>query len=321
MSTILKKDKNMDHYKKFGVPNNFEESLPTLKTQTKKWETVCYSGTKINNSAKITFYATPKSNPYGNIILTPGLATNTNIDPLMKPLTFWSLTHNYNVITFDTFLGDFYNQPSFESAQRNTYPEFISLLCECIKFIEPYSIKSQSILIGHSAGAAGLIDALNNLTTGGQKVNFGSVMLFAPWLTDKWKDNLTDIVYRHCDSHGMDNPHRILPIVNIFDIEQNRKTRYVTIMPEFLNNMIHSDFQPDLMNKWDTNVTIVVGEKDKKVSIEQTEQRFFDLQKQPESNRFKFIIVPNVKHSFLNLGSNTPAIINLIKSQRNKIRN
>jgi hypothetical protein len=310
----------MEHYKKFGVPNNFEELLPELKTQTKKWETVCYSGTKINNSAKITFYATPKSNPYGNIILNPGLATNTNIDPLMKTLTFWSLTHSYNVITFDTFLGDFYNLPSFELAQRNTYPEFISLLSECIKFIEPYSVQNKSILIGHSAGAAGLIDALNNLTNSGHKTNIGSVMLFAPWLTVKWKDNLTDIVYRHCDSHGMYNPHKILPIVNIFDIEQNKKTRYVTIMPEFLNDMVHSDFQPELMNQWGPNVTIVAGEKDKKVSIEQTEQRFLELQQQTESNRFKFIVVPNVKHSFLNIGSNTPAVIDLIKSQRRRIR-
>ena len=118
----------MNNYLHIGVPENFNDLLPVLKAKTLKWETVCYSGTKINNNAKISYDASFFPDSYGNIILSPGLGTNTDIDPLMRTITFWSLTHKYNIITFDTFLGQFCDVPSFEIAQKNTYSEFVSLL-------------------------------------------------------------------------------------------------------------------------------------------------------------------------------------------------
>ena len=47
----------MNNYLHIGVPENFNDLLPELKAKTLKWETVCYSGTKINNNAKISFYS------------------------------------------------------------------------------------------------------------------------------------------------------------------------------------------------------------------------------------------------------------------------
>ena len=310
----------MDHYTKFGVPNNFEELLPTLKTQTKKWETVCYSGTKINNSAKISFYLSPKNNPYGNIILSPGLATNTDIDPLMKTLTFWALTHRYNVICFDTFLGDFYPTPSFEVAQRNTYTEFTTLLEHCIKFTEQYFINQPNILIAHSAGATGTIDALNNIVSRDEKITIDSVLLFAPWVCEDWHREFKQIVYKRCQSNNYDNPHNILPITNVFDMLATNSARYVSIMPDFFEDMHRIPFAPDLMNKWEIYTTFVCGEKDKKSPVDQIKARYDELQKQPNKKLFKFVVMPNVKHSFLNFYENNKTVIDLIKSQRRKIR-
>lgn len=310
----------MDRYKQFGIPSNFDELLPDLKSKTLKWETVCYSGTKINQSAKISYYATISTNPYGDIILSPGLGTNTDIDPLMKMLTFWALTHRHNVITLNTFLGEFSENPSFEQAQINTYPEFVSLLESSIKFIEPYSMASKNILIGHSAGATGIIDALNNIAKKEEKININSVMLFAPWASEEWHETFKELVYTRCKSNNFENPNKILPIMNIFDADLTQKSRYMSIMPKFFNDMDNSPFRPDLMNKWNSYITIIAGEKDKKAPKEVLEQRFQELEKQSNRNLFKFIVLPNAKHSFLHIYENNQSVISLIKSQRKRLR-
>ena len=310
----------MDRYKQFGIPNNFDELLPDLKSKTLKWETVCYSGTKINQSAKISYYATISTSPYGDIILSPGLGTNTDIDPLMETITYWGLTHRYNIITLNTFLGNFIDQPSFEQAQNNTYPEFVSLLESCVKFIEPYSIASKNILIGHSAGATGIIDALNNIAKKEEKININSVMLFAPWVSKEWFDAFRDMIYQRCESNKFENPHKILPIMNIFDADLTKKARYMSIMPKFLTEMTDSPFRPDLMNKWNTYITIIAGSKDRKISTKALQERFQELEKQPNRNLFQFITLPDAKHSFLQIYKDNQSVISLIKSQRKRLR-
>lgn len=311
----------MKQYKQFGVPKNYSELLPALKEKTLKWQTVCYSGTKINSFATISYYATTSTNPYGNIILSPGMCTNTNIDPLMKTLTYWALSHRHNVITFNTFLGDFYEIPTLQTARKITYKEFVSVLESCVKFIEPYSTNQQNILIGHSAGATGIIDALNNIVKKGNKINLTSVMLFAPWPGSQWFNSLKNIVYARCTSNNLTTPYGMLPIVNIFDTYECGHTRYVTLMPKFLSDMTATQFRPDLMNQWGTYITIVAGEKDKKTSLELLQERFDELQKTTKNhNRFKFIVLPNAKHSFLDVYENNQSIIRLIQSQRRKIQ-
>lgn len=310
----------MDKYKLFGIPEKFDEELPSLKAKTIKWETVCYSGTKINNSARISYYATFANNPYGNLILSPGLATNTDVDPLMKMLTFWALTHRHNVITFNTFLGDFYETPSFELAQNNTYAEYVSLLESCLKFTEQYVVNQRNIVIGHSAGATGIIDAMNNIVKKEENIKFDSVMLFAPWVSMEWFEYLKTFIYKRCESNNFDNPHKMLPMMNIFNEENVEKPRYMTIMPKFLTDMVETPFRPDLMNKWNTYITIIQGEKYKKTSPELLKQRFEELAKQSNRNLFQYIVLPEAKHSFLKIYANNQSVISLIKSQRKKIR-
>ena len=85
-------------------------------------------------------------------------------------------------------MWDFQDEPSFESAQKNTYPEFIALLESCIKFTERYFTNQKRILVGHSAGATGVIDAFNNIAEKDEKTNINSVMLFAPWSCAEWHE-------------------------------------------------------------------------------------------------------------------------------------
>ena len=309
----------MNNYKKFGVQDDFEKLLPELKAKNLKWETVCHSGTKINNTAKISYYASISPDAYGNIVLSPGLGTNTDIDPLMKTITFWALTHRYNIITVNTFLGQFCEKPSFEMAQKNTYLEFVATLESCVKFIEPYCIKTPSILIGHSAGATGITDALNNIAKKEQKINFQSIILFAPWASKEGINFFKNFISKHYESKIFANTNKILPLINIFDIMDRSVTRYVCIPHDFLDDMYNSPFDPKTMNKWDTHVTIVIGEKDRKVSKETLHKRYEELVKQSfDKNRFQFIILPNAKHSFIQIHKNNKSVIDLIKSQRIK---
>ena len=300
----------MDRFAQFGVPDNFNSLLPDLKAKALKWEAVCYSGTAINNSTKINYYSV--SSPLGDLILSPGLGTNTDIDPLMKMITYWGLTHQHNIITINTFLGDFLPMPSQEIAERNTYPEFIASLKSSIKFIEPYSLKNKNILIGHSAGATGVIDALNDMTDKGEKINLFSVMLFAPWASAQWGKVFKEIVYKRCESSNFNNPNKILPVTNMF----NNHTGYMNIMPQFITDKDNMPFRPDLMNNWGTYTTIIAGEYDKKAKPEDLQKKFDELKKQPNHSRFRFIVLPKAKHSFLSIYKNNQCAISLIQSQK-----
>ena len=302
----------MDRFTQFGVPDNFNKLLPDLKAKSLKWEAVCYSGTEINNSAKIHYYSASVLYPLGDLILSPGLGTNTDIDPLMKMLTYWGLTHKYNIMTIDTFLGDFLNLPSLEVAQKNTYHEFISSLESSIKFIEPYSLKHKNILIGHSAGATGVIDALNSMTIKNEKINLFSVMLFAPWASAQWGKVFKEIVYQRCESSNFNNPNKILPVTNMF----NNHIGYMNIMPQFITDKDNMPFRPDLMNNWGTYTTIIAGEYDKKAKPEDLQKKFDELKKQPNHSRFRFIVLPKAKHSFLSIYKNNQCAISLIQSQK-----
>lgn len=116
------------------IPNNFDQLLPELKQKTFKWRTEYTSGSNTPTTAYIEYYAvTGKTN--NNLILLPGIASNTDIEPLMKMLTFWGLTHKYNIYCLNTFLSDFQRNISLDAARKNTVPEFISLTANGLNLI------------------------------------------------------------------------------------------------------------------------------------------------------------------------------------------
>jgi len=307
----------MNRAEQFAVLNNFEKHLIAIKAKTLKWRTVCYSQTEHNRPAVISCYGALNKNTCGDIVLIPGLAANTDIDPLMKTLLFWGLTHRRNVFCIDTFLGHFQNKATKEDAAHNTYPEFIAVLENSIKYLEKQIIPNKNIFIGHSAGATGLIDAMNKLTIKHEKHYIGSVVLFAPWASVNCFDMLIKVLRKRCTSNNFDCSQDILPVSNGFDFKETGKVRYVSVSPSFLNDMIYSDFRPDLMTKWGANITVVAGEKDTKVSVDTLKQYYKNLVEQnTHSDTLEFIVLPNARHSILQPFSNNRSVINIIKNQK-----
>ena len=312
----------MNRAKQFADSGKFKDFLSYEKKKTLKWQNVCYSGTANNCGATISYYASTNPNTYGDIVLFPGLATNTNIDPFMKNLMFWGLNHRRNVITVDTFLGEFKDKLSApeakQHANKNTYSEFVSLLEQSIKFIQPYTIPNKNILIGHSAGATGLTDALNNLTTKNIKTNAGSVMLFAPCFGVQQIGTIDNAVKRRIDAKRDEYPDGILIMPNAQDVWETRKIRNVYVSPNFIGDMFASTFRPDLMNKWGTYITLVAAQKDTKVSITCLKQCFEEMKNMSCADLFKMIILSDSQHSILAPNQNNRNILNIIKNQRIK---
>jgi hypothetical protein len=312
----------MNRAKQFAELGKFKSFLSDEKKKTLKWQTVCWSGTANNCSATISYYASTNPNACGDIVLFPGLATNTNIDPLMKNLMFWGLNHRRNVITIDTFLGEFKDtlspQEAKQETDKNTYSEFVSLIEQSIKFIQPYTIPNKNILIGHSAGATGLTDALNNLTAKGTKTNAGSVILFAPCFGVQQIDTIDKAVKRRIESNRGKYPDDILVVPNAQDVWEVKRIRYVYISPKFITDMFSGTFRPDLMNKWGTYITIVAAQNDTKVSIKCLKQCFEEIKQKSNSDLFKMITLSDSQHSILAPNQNNRNVLNIIKNQKVK---
>lgn len=312
----------MNRAKQFAELGKFKDFLSYEKKKTLKWQNVCYSGTANNCGATISYYASTNPNAYGDIVLFPGLATNTNIDPFMKNLIFWGLNHRRNVITIDTFLGEFKDRLSATEAKqyadKNTYSEFVSLIEQSIKFIQPYTIPNKNILIGHSAGATGLTDALNKLTDKNIKTNAGSVMLFAPCFGVQQIGTIDKAVKRRIAANCNKYPDGVLVMPNAQDVWEIGRLRNVYISPNFIVDMFKSDFRPDLMNKWGTYITLVAAKNDPKVSIQCLRQCFEKMGNMSHADLFKMITLYDSQHNILAPNQNNRTVLNIIKNQKTK---
>lgn len=306
----------MNRAKQFAFLSGFEPFLNEIKAKALKWQTVHYSGTQNNQTATISYYTSLNPNVCGNIILIPGLATNTNLDPLMKTLMFWGLNHRRNIITINTFLGDFKDKPAVDDDTKNTYPEFVSLIEQSIKFIQPYTISNKNMLIGHSAGASGLTDAMNNLTENNITTNIGSVILFAPCFGAHHLDSINKQIERRMESNKNEITKNLLPMINAFDVWATSKIRHVYVSSNFISDMFNSKFRPDLMNKWNTTVTLVAAKQDEKVSFKFLEQCYKQLQQQSRSDLFNFVALQNTPHCILKPKNNNQDVIHVIKNQK-----
>jgi hypothetical protein len=70
------------------------------------------------------------------------------------------------------------------------------------------------------------------------------------------------------------------------------------------------------MSKWDTHITIVAGEKDKKSPPYLVQKRYKELKKYRNKKHLKFVLLSGAKHNFLNVYQRKRSVITLIKSQR-----
>lgn len=296
------------------IPSDFKDKLPALKEQSFVWSLDYNTKTNLRPTGHIKHFSTT-DNPRGNLILVPGLASNTATEPLMKSITYWGLVSRYDVYCMDSFLGDFNPTISIEDAKRNTYDEFVRLIDTGLNIVQKQCFGQYSCLITHSAGCSALIDIFNSRIEQGKKLRFSSSVMFAPFTpieTLEWFKNLYKARYKlnnisdeefYKTPMGITSPH-------------TPNGGYVSIMPKFYDDSRSDRFRPDLMNEWGTPVTLVGAGKDKKAPMQIISQRYDILRKQSNGHLFRLVEFPTSKHSFIDQHKDWSAIINLIKSQR-----
>ena len=304
------------------IPANFHELLPELKEKTFKWRFEYSTRSENATIGHITHYSPilpDDKKPNGNIILAPGLASNADIEPVMKAITYWALTKNFNVYAITTFLGDFKPEITLDQAKRNTFPEFIKLMDMGIDLIEEQCRGQWTCLIGHSAGAAGAIEIFNKRVTENKTSRLSAAILFAPYCTSQWHNFIRSLYkVRNCPPDITDEEFANKPmgLISPHDLFNTNYLRYVTILPDFYDNLETSRFRPDLMAKYNIPITIVAGGRDRKSPIGMLRDIYQTLSLGPNGHLFKFIEFPNSKHSFIDQHKDYLSIIRLIQSQR-----
>lgn len=300
------------------IPQDFEQELPTLKEKTFQWSVDLRLHADASPRGSITHYSIGDS-ARGSFILAPGIASNTDIEPLMKAIKYWSLTHRYNVYCINSFLGDFQEKPTLETAQQNTYTDFVDLMNMSIDIIEKQCLGTWTCLVGHSLGGTGAIEIFNRRILANKKPNVSAAILFAPLLQKDHGDRLKNIYRKFYHLQNIpDYEFQQMPLqlCSPHDFPNSQTIRYVTVMPQFMDDACNRPLRPDLMSKWGIPVTIVAGGHDRKVELSELQAVYDRITKMPNGKLFKFVVFPNSKHSFIDQYKQWTDVLNLIRSQR-----
>ena len=295
--------------KSLGLPENFADRLPELRQKTLKWQTVYHSGSKINSAATITFHQAVSDKSLGTIILIPGLATNNNFDPLMSSVSYWGLTHKYNIVTIDTFINDFLSEIKPEKIKFNTYEEFKTIIYQSLKFVQSYNPNSYHIAVGHCASSNGITGTFNDCVKQSLPIPVQSALLFAPFSKTP-SETFENSVKRLLSSTLNDVKRTNDPVAKI----KVKHLSFLAAMENFIKEEEAVSFEPDLMVQWNIPVTFVTGQLDK-ISPFDRINKYTEILNQKSSN-FKHLYLKNKKHNFATLYTDTNAIIEIIRSQR-----
>ena len=298
------------------IPSNYADELLVLKDKYFTWKMEFSSKTKIANTGTITHYSVPDSKR-GNFVLLPGLASNSEIEPLMRAMTYWSLKHKYNIYAIDTFLGDFKVEKSVELAKRNTFPEFIELMDAGLEIVSRMSMGQWTCVVGHSMGATGALEVFNRRVQNEKPLGVSGAILFAPYASKEWHDSskrfirhfqcseLTDEEFARTPM-GMGSPH---------DLAKTNENRYISLFPSFYDDVDSLTPRPDLMAHYDIPVTLVAGGCDRKAPSEFIRTLCEQTNECSPAVKMRFVEFPNSKHSFMRQHEDWPAILNVIKTQ------
>ncbi len=302
---------------KFLIPADFQNKLPELKEQAFKWKMEYVSQTPLQSVGHITHYSvTDKAR--ANIIVIPGLTSNTEIEPLMRAITYWALDNKHNVYALDTFLGDFHDDITHEYAQRNTFPEFIKLIDTGLDILEKQCAGTWTCLTAHSAGATGTFEIFNRRILDGKKLRFAACVMFAPYVSDqdcaKFR-NLYRARYRMTNIPDEEFDNTPMGFTSPQDIALTNTKRYVTVYPSFFQDLAAVRMRPDIMDKYNIPITIVGAGRDNKVTTKSLIDLYNDLRQMPHGKNFKYVEFKNSKHSFEDQHRDWSTIIQLIQSQ------
>lgn len=249
----------------------------------------------------IKMYQPANQQVSGTVILVPGLATNTDTYPLMQSCIHQALKYNYNVITIDHFLGNFINNDLEKKATENTYKKFVDILQTGFKYIEPYIENLTSCLIGHSAGAIGSVDAMNNMTQNKEQIKFTFAVLLAPWISESWPKHVEKVISARLARDNINiDASKYLPFANIH--KKGTSSNCVPVTPQLLTDITTTKFQPNIMALWHITIIIMVGENDKCAKPDMQYERYQILKNTcDDKTRVVFALIPNANHSFNNV--------------------
>lgn len=299
-----------------GIPDNFEDKFPELQAKTLKWHTVCNSGTQINSTSSVSFFQTTQRSVLGNLILVPALATNSDVDPLMRCIQYWGLTHGYNVINIDTFLGDFNQDVSPEQLRNNNYPEFKNILTHSLRSVYSFTNNRHTCIIGHCVTTSSIIDILNDCVKKQEKMPVQSAMFFAPWPV------ITPLHFKSILLHRLQIEEEIK---QTGIVDKNTKTKiqqmkYFYAMEHFVREIENIKFEPEIMSKWGIPASFIVASKDKFSPAQRIEQYINVLKSHKNANNFSYLYLQDKKHSFEQLACDVNSALKLLKLQRQQTK-
>ena len=299
------------------IPQEYDADLSAMKEKYFAWKMQFSSKTNLANSGQITYYEIRDVNARGNFVLIPGLASNTEIEPLMRAVMYWSLRHKYNVYAVDTFLGDFKSEISVESAAKNTIPEFVDLMDVGLDIVSKMSIGKWTCVIGHSLGGSGTMEVFNRRVQENKPVGFSGAILFAPFVVKEWWNFTKQFIkhYQYPDLSDEDFYKNPIGMISYHDVCEKKQTRYISLYPEFLDDIDKLQPQPELMAKYNIPVTLVGGGRDRKSPIEKMRNLYNSVQQYPNGGKIKLVEFPDSRHSFIDQHNDWSAILHLIKSQ------
>ncbi len=303
--------------KRIYIPTDFNQELPDLKNRAFQWSMKYSINPENKPTGNITYYSAGNRQPGANLILIPGLASNSETEPLMRVVTYWGLKYKYNIFALDTFLGDFEPAISADKAEQNTFPALLQSVETGLNLIQKHCENQYSCVIAHSIGATAALEVLNQHAIAGKPAPVSAGVMFAPYVSAQWHTTLKGILRNRFNlEHLSDAEFNNIPIglSNPHALMANNDWRYISIKPNFLDD---AECIPDTdaMAKYTIPITLVAGGRDRKAPIDELRSLFTTLQSAPNGNLFRFVEFPDSKHSFLDQHKDWSAILRLIQSQ------
>ncbi|MDR1361323.1 MAG: hypothetical protein LBJ18_03405 [Rickettsiales bacterium] len=299
------------------IPENTRELLESIERNSDITKNNFSSETATNLGGSITHYKISE-HPCGNIVLLPGMASNTNIDPLMRVVRLWSLHHNYNVYALNHFFGDFKMELSKEDADKQTYLEYIAVITRGLNEISEQVAGKWTAIVSHSMAARGTIEYFNDLAENNKKHNFAMAALFGPFASQESTDNVwRSYRMKHGLSHISKEEFAKTPVSFNSPSNPDPVNTHISFYPPVLDPKTYS---LDQMEKWRHHTVFVAGGKDRRAPAAahyEVYRKMID-HKMENAGKFKYVNFPESKHSFMDSYKDYAAVLTLIKHLRMK---
>ena len=305
------------------IPDNWHEELGDIKHQSFKWRLDYCSRTENKTIGHISHYSID-DDASNCLILVPGLASNTDTEPLMRVITYWALVNRHDVYCLDTCWGNFLPEVSQELAEKHTFEEYINLVdtgmdrveaeCKAHKY-------SYSCVIGHSAGATATFEIYNKRIRMRKKLRFSASIMFAPYVDKSFTKYIIDYIRSRPGARGGADDNQefynaAIGLVSPHEPRVNGKFQCLSVLPGVYSAVDSVSFCPEIMDKYGILITLVAGGRDRKSPPNELRKKYKILREGKNGHLWKFVVFKNSRHSFIDQYKDWGAILRLIQSQK-----